>query len=239
MTIMLKRMALMACLSVAAVAGAAEQQTSDPATDLRIATDQGLYSLYKEDISDFTVVLVEEPADMFINGKANGILTLSNVDDLGMGFLSDKTKARPFSLTLGVWLPNVVLENDDDEQQKESGKTYLDEETVMRQAYSGQIAGAQLVRLYLLAEHHQELAEKQLLQPFIAYPSNEDDEQAAEDVDNQQTIVRRADATTEQNRPTAIREFDSGLLVMPSPQVMQVNAVTAGVAEPAFAGGYR
>jgi len=28
-------------------------------------------------------------------------------------------------------------------------------------------------------------------------------------------------------------------LVLPSPQVMQANAVAAGVAEPVFAGGYR
>lgn len=241
-TVTLERMVLVVCLCVATVVGAAEQQqASEPATDLRIATDQGLHSLYQDDLGDFTVVLVEEPATMFINGKANGILTLSSVDDLGMGFLSDKTKARPFSLTLGVWLPNVALENEDDEdQEKDSGKTYLGEETVLRQAFSGQITGAQLVRLYLLAEHRQELADKHLLRGFIAYPA-EEDEAREEDQDEtgEYTIVRLADATTEQNRPTAIREFDSGLLVLPSPQVMQANAVTVGVAEPVFTGGYR
>lgn len=244
MTVLLKRMALVACLSVATAVGAAEKQQtapSAPATDLRIATDKGLHSLYQDDVSEFTIVLAEEPASMFINGKSNGILTLSSVDDLGMGFLSDKTAARPFSLTLGVWLPDVALDNEDDkDQEKDPGKTYLDKETVLRQAYSGQIAGAQLVRLYLLAAHRQELADKQLLQDFIAYPPEEDeageDDQGERDED---TIVRLADATTEQNRPTEIREFDSGLLVLPSPQVMQANAVTAGVAEPVFAGGYR
>ncbi len=242
MTAMFKHVLLLASLTVAVVAGADEaQQSSEPATDLRIATYQGLYDLYQDDISDFTVVLVEQPAGMFINGKSNGILTLSALDDLGMGFLSEKAKARPFSLTLGVWLPDVALDTEDDEdQEKDPGKTYLDEEIVLRQAYSGQIDGAQLVRLYLLAEHRQELADKKLLQGFIAYPPEEgeagDDDQGERDED---IIVRLADATTEQNRPTEIREFDSGLLVLPSPQVMQANAVTAGVAEPVFAGGYR
>ena len=111
MTAMFKHMLLLASLSVAAVASANEAQTSEPATDLRIATSQGLYDLYQDDISDFTVVLVEQPAGMFINGKSNGILTLSSLDDLGMGFLSEKAKARPFSLTLGVWLPDVALED--------------------------------------------------------------------------------------------------------------------------------
>lgn len=241
MTAMFKHMLLLASLSVAAVASADQAQTSEPATDLRIATSQGLYDLYQDDISDFTVVLVEQPAGMFINGKSNGILTLSNLDDLGMGFLSEKAKARPFSLTLGVWLPDVALDHEDDEDQKDPGKTYLDEETVLRQAYSGQIAGSQLVRFYLLAEHRQELADKHLFQGFIAYPPQEDEEDEAreKDQDEESTSVRLADATTEQNRPTAIREFDSGLLVLPSPQVMQANAVAAGVAEPVFAGGYR
>lgn len=238
MTAMFKHMLLLASLSVAAVASADQAQTSEPATDLRIATSQGLYDLYQDDISDFTVVLVEQPAGMFINGKSNGILTLSSLDDLGMGFLSEKAKARPFSLTLGVWLPDVALDHEDDEDQKDPGKTYLDEETVLRQAYSGQIAGSQLVRFYLLAEHRQELADKHLFQGFIAYPPQED-EARAKDQDEESTSVRLADATTEQNRPTAIREFDSGLLVLPSPQVMQANAVAAGVAEPVFAGGYR
>ena len=238
MTAMFKHMLLLASLSVAAVASADEAQTSEPATDLRIATSQGLYDLYQDDISDFTVVLVEQPAGMFINGKSNGILTLSSLDDLGMGFLSEKAKARPFSLTLGVWLPDVALDNEDDEdQEKDPGKTYLDVETVLRQAYSGQIEGTQLVRFYLLAEHRQELADKHLLQGFIAYPPEEDG--AREEDTDDSAIVRLADATTEQNRPMAIREFDSGLLVLPSPQVMQANAVAAGVAEPVFAGGYR
>jgi len=241
MTGMFKHMLLLASLSVAAVAGADEVPPSEPATDLRIATYQGLYDLYQDDISDFTVVLVEQPSGMFINRKSNGILTLSSLDDLGMGFLTDKTKARPFSLTLGVWLPDVALDNEDDEnQQKDPGKTYLDEETVLRQAYSGQISGAQLVRLYLLAEHRQELGEKRLLQGFIAYPPEEgeagkDDQEESDEG----AIVRLADATTEQNRASDIREFDSGLLVLPSPQVMRANAVTVGVAEPVFAGGYR
>ena len=52
-------------------------------------------------------------------------------------------------------------------------------------------------------------------------------------------IVRPADATTEQNRPVEIREYDSGLLVLPSPQMMQANAVTLGVAVPVYVGGYR
>ena len=214
------------------------QQDDQPkATDLRIATQQGLYDLYSDDVSDFTMVLVEQPSGMFINGKSDGILTLASLDDLGMGYLSENKGGRPLSLVVGAWLPDVALNSEDeDDEEKDPEKTYLDEETVLRQAYSGRIEGTQLVRLYLLADHRQELADKQLLPEFIAYPPEEEDK---DEDDDKSRRFRPADATTEQNRPVTIREYDQGLLVLPSPQVMQANAVVAGVAEPVHPGGYR
>ncbi|MZR63585.1 hypothetical protein [Alcanivorax sp. DP30] len=119
-------------------------------------------------------------------------------------------------------------------------KTWLDEETVLRQAYSGQIEGAQLVRFYVRADKARHIIEQRQLEPFLAYPPEEDEEDAqAQQEQEDSMIFRPADATTEQNRAGEIREYDQGLLVLPSPQVQQANAVRAGVAEPVYMGGYR
>ena len=96
----------------------------------------------------------------------------------------------------------------------------------------------------MLDRHHQRVAQDRLLDAFIAYPPEDDEDAQAVKADAEEkadvtAIVRPADATTEQNRPVEIREYDSGLLVLPSPQMMQANAVTLGVAEPVYVGGYR
>ena len=224
---------------------AAESSASGQQQGLRIAVHQGLHEIYKDDLKNMTSVLVEQPAGMFINGHSDGILTLESLDDLGMGYVSEKQGGRPFALVVGVWLPDVALGSEDDkEEERDSEKTYLDEETVLRQAYSGQIAGSQQVRLYLLDRHHQRVAQDRLLGAFIAYPPEDDEDAQAVKADTEEkadvtAIVRPADATTEQNRPVEIREYDSGLLVLPSPQMMQANAVTLGVAVPVYVGGYR
>ena len=222
-----------------------DSSTASPEQRLQIAVSQGLYDLYKNDLDAFSVVLVERPNGMFINGKADGVMQLSSLDDLGVSFLAENSGGRPMALTLGAWLPDVGIASDDEEEQQQREeqapeKTWLDEETVLRKAYSGQIEGAQLVQFYVRTDKAQAFIDQRQLEPFLAYPPEASDEQDREPEQDAKTpILRPADATTEQNRAGEIREFDQGLLVLPSAQVRQANAVQAGIAEAVYVGGYR
>lgn len=217
---------------------ASETESAPSVTSLLVEVQSGLFEKYRDDASGMTMQVSDMPGDAFTNGQVDAALLLGAVDDMGMGKLAIDTGSRPTVVTLGAWLPGVAL--GDDEEQESVDKIVMREEAVLRKAFAGTIPGAQLVRLYVLSDKRRVLIENSYFSDFfvpLAGPSGNDDSTQSSDASDDGE--RRADASTEQNRPIEVREYDDGLLVLPSPLMLQANAVAMGVAEPVLLGGFR
>lgn len=233
------RAAVLSALLLPVSSLASETEAASPATGFLVEVQSGLFEKYKDDASGMTMQVSDMPGNALTNGQVDAALLLGAIDDMGMGKLAIDTGSRPTVVTLGAWLPGVAL-GDSDEEQESGGNVVMQEEAVLRKAFSGTIPGAQLVRLYVSSDKRRVLIENSYFSDFfVPLAKRADSEDGATSSDASGDGQRKADASTEQNRPTEVREYNDGLLVLPSPLMMQANAVAMGVAEPVLLGGFR